>query len=134
MGHAVALEEEREAEVAGGREGVALVEDYGCGAGEAGGEPVPHHPGAGGDVEEAVRGADVAVQDVFLLVLEEGAAGAVHDAFGGAGCAGAVEDVGWVIRGEGAEFGEKWGGRAEGVSVVRSGEGKGRTYVKRNSL
>jgi hypothetical protein len=34
---------------------------------------MPHHPGCGGEVEEAVFGTDVAVEDVFFLVLDEGA-------------------------------------------------------------
>ena len=36
----------------------------------AGHQPVPHHPAAGGEVEEPVARAHVAVQLVFLQVLQ----------------------------------------------------------------
>ena len=48
-------------------------------------EPVPHHPAQGGEVEDAVTGADVAVELVFLEVLKEDAARAVDDALRHAG-------------------------------------------------
>ena len=59
--------------------------------GEAGGEPVPHHPAEGGEVEEPVARAHVGVQPELLEVLQEHA-GAMHDAFRRAGGAGGVED------------------------------------------
>ena len=34
---------------------------------------MPHHPGTGCEIEEAVFGADVAVDDMFFFVLDEGA-------------------------------------------------------------
>ena len=43
-------------------------------------EPVPHHPTAGREVEDAVARPDVAVQLVLAEVLEQHAAGAVDDA------------------------------------------------------
>ena len=64
---------------------------------------MPHHPGAGCEVEKAVAGADVALDVVFFFVLEEGPDGAVNDAFGFAGRAAGVEDVDWVVGGEGRE-------------------------------
>ena len=64
---------------------------------------MPHHPGCGCEVEEAVAGEDIAVDDVFFFVLEEGAEAGVDDAFWFAGGAAAVEDVCWVA---GGEFGE----------------------------
>ncbi|MNF93869.1 hypothetical protein D3C84_765600 [compost metagenome] len=56
-------------------------------------QPVPHHPAARGVVEQALAGAKIAVQAVFLDVLQEYAAGAVDDAFGHAGGAAGIEDV-----------------------------------------
>ena len=48
----------------------------------AGRQPVPHHPAAGREIEQAVAGFHVGVELVFLEMLQQGAAGAVHDAFG----------------------------------------------------
>nr|POF13725.1 peroxisomal membrane protein 2 [Quercus suber] len=62
-------------------EGGAVVEDEGRAGCQAGHEPVPHHPGAGGEVEESIARPDVALKDVFLLVLDQSADRAVHDAF-----------------------------------------------------
>ena len=56
-------------------------------------EPVPHHPAARREVEDAVVAPDVAVELMFLQVLQERAAGAVHDALRHAGRAGRIEDV-----------------------------------------
>lgn len=65
---------------------------------QGGGLPVPHHPAAGGEVEEAVVRAHVAVQHKLFGVVNQQAGGAVHDALGFAGGAGGVEDVNRVIR------------------------------------
>ena len=46
---------------------------------------MPHHPGCRCEVEHSVTGTDVAVQDVLLFVLDEGAGCGVDDAFGGPG-------------------------------------------------
>ena len=69
-------------------------------AGQPDDQPVPHHPAAGGEVEEAVARAHVAVEAVLLEVLQERAAGAVHDGLGLAGGARGVEDVERVIERE----------------------------------
>jgi hypothetical protein len=45
-------------------------------------QPVPHHPAAGGEVEQLVAGLHVAVQAVLLDVLQQHAAGAMDDALG----------------------------------------------------
>ncbi len=45
-------------------------------------EPVPHHPSARREVEDAVVVLDVAVELVLFQMLDERAAGAVHDALG----------------------------------------------------
>ena len=55
-------------------------------------EPVPHHPAAGREVEDAVAGPHVAVELLLAQVLEEQAAGAVDDALRPAGRARRVED------------------------------------------
>ena len=64
---------------------------------------MPHHPGTGCEIEEAVFGTDVAVQDVLFFVLDEGAEGGVYYAFWFARGAGAVKDVDWVAGWEGGE-------------------------------
>ena len=70
--------------------------------GERRDQPVPHHPAAGREVEDAIAGADVAVQLVLLQVLEQRAAGAVHDALRHAGRAGRIEDVERMVEREAA--------------------------------
>lgn len=40
---------------------------------------MPHHPGGGAVVEQAIAGADVALEDVLFLVLYEGADCAVDN-------------------------------------------------------
>lgn len=80
-----------------GLEGTAVVEDDGGAGGEAGDEPVPHHPGAGREVEEALTWFDVAVEEVFLFVLEECAESAVDDGFGRSCRAGRVQNVYRVV-------------------------------------
>ena len=72
---------------------VAVVEHQGGAGLQAADQPVPHHPAAGGEVEQHVVGAQVAVQAVFLGVLDQGAAGAVHDTLGRAGGAGGIENI-----------------------------------------
>lgn len=57
------------------------VEDVTYAAGETGDQPVPHHPGAGCKVEESCAGNNGAVENMFLLVLDQGANGAMNDAF-----------------------------------------------------
>ncbi len=56
-------------------------------------QPVPHHPAAGGEVEQAVARLHVAMQPMLLQVLQQRAAGAVHDALRHAGRAGGIHDV-----------------------------------------
>ena len=96
--------------------GRALVEGEARPAPESRHEPVPHHPPAGGEVEEGVAGADVRVEAVLLEVLEEGPAGAVDDALRGAGGARRVHDVERVVEGDRLEF-DRAGGVGEGQLV-----------------
>ena len=70
----------------------AVIEEQGGAGGESGHLPVPHHPAAGGEVEQAVAGAHIAVQDVLLEMLQKDAAVAMYDAFGYAGGAGGIHD------------------------------------------
>ena len=67
--------------------------------GEAGDQPVPHHPAAGGEIEEPVGGLCVGIQHMLAQMLEQDAAGAMNDAFGNARRAGRIEDVERVIEG-----------------------------------
>ena len=63
-------------------------------AGEARDQPVPHHPAAGGEIEQPVARSHVAMQSD---VLSDAAAAyrrrRMHDAFGHAGGAGRIEDI-----------------------------------------
>jgi len=63
-------------------------------------QPVPHHPAAGGEVEDAVVRVNVAVELMLLQVLDQRAAGAVNDALGDAGRSGRVQDVERVVERE----------------------------------
>ncbi|KFY29853.1 hypothetical protein V493_02220, partial [Pseudogymnoascus sp. VKM F-4281 (FW-2241)] len=104
-----------------GAEGGAVVHDDGGADREGGDEPVPHHPGRRGVVEEAVRGPEVAVNDVLFLVLDERAEGRVHYALWRAGGAGGVEDVERVRGGEGGECERRvWVGDTGCVSLDES--------------
>ena len=80
--------------------GAAVVEDDGGAGEEAGDEEVPHHPAGGGVPEEAVIGAEVAVQAELLEVFEEDAALGLDDGLGQAGGAGGVEDPQRVVEGD----------------------------------
>ena len=84
---------EGEERVAVGMERRAVVEQERRARRERRHEPVPHHPAAGREVEDAIAGLHVAVQLVLLQVLQQRAAGAVDDALGHAGRAGRIEDV-----------------------------------------
>ena len=85
-------------------EGIAVVEQERGAAGEPARQPVPHHPAAGGEVEQPVAFAYVAVQLVFLQVLQQRAARAVDDALGHAGGARGIQDVERMIEGQGGEI------------------------------
>ena len=65
--------------------------------GERARERVPHHPAAGREVEVAVVRPHVGVQRVLLQLLQQRAAGAVHDALRHAGRAGRIQDEGRMI-------------------------------------
>ena len=81
-------------------EGRAVVEEKRRARCEAGGEPVPHHPAAGGEVEEPVFGRERAMQPVLFQMLEQRAAGAMHDAFRSARRAGGEEDIERMVEGQ----------------------------------
>ena len=60
-------------------------------------QPVPHHPAAGGEVEQGILALQVGVQAQLLDVLQQSAAGTVDNALGHAGGARRVEDVQRVV-------------------------------------
>ncbi len=74
-------------------EGRPVVEQQRRARAEARGEPVPHHPAAGREIEQPVAGLEVAVQQVLLQVLQQRAAGAVDDALRNAGRSRREENV-----------------------------------------
>ena len=77
--------------------GRALVEGEAGSAAKPRHEPVPHHPPAGGEVEEGIAGAHVRVEAVLLEVLEQGPAGAVDDALRSTGGPRRIHDVERVV-------------------------------------
>ena len=77
--------------------GRAVVEHDRGARGERRDQPVPHHPAAGGEVEDPVVALQVGVQPVLLEVLQQRAAGAVHHALGQAGGSRRVHDVQRVV-------------------------------------
>ena len=68
-------------------------------------QPVPHHPAAGGVVEQAVLAVQVGMQAVFLQVRQQYAARAMDDALGDAGGAAGIEDIQRVIERHRDKFG-----------------------------
>ena len=114
LGHVV---EER---VAVRVEGGAVVEREGRPAGQRAHLPVPHHPAAGGEVEQPLAARHVAVQGQLLEVLEQGPACPVHDALRRPGGAGRVHDVERVVEGEAFE-GDVRGGPAGREFVEQNG-------------
>ena len=77
--------------------GRAVVEQQRRAGRERRDQPVPHHPAAGREVEDAIARLDVGVELMLLQVLNQRAAGAMHDALGNAGGARRVQDVERVI-------------------------------------
>ncbi|MNF90712.1 hypothetical protein D3C84_732900 [compost metagenome] len=81
------------------------VVEHQCGADcQATDQPVPHHPAAGGVVEQHVVRAQVVVQAVFLQVLQQHTASTVHDALGHAGGAAGVKNVQRLVEGQRGEL------------------------------
>ena len=115
-----------EQDLAAGSEGRTVVEQQRGAGGEARDQPVPHHPAAGGEVEQPVAGAHVAVQLVFLEVLQQHAAMAMDDALGHAGGAGGEHDEQRVIEGDPSENrGVFRVDRGQVVPLHRIGDGAG---------
>ena len=85
-------------------EGRAVVEHQRRAAGQAGDQPVPHHPAQRREIELAVAMLHVAMQLVLDQVLDQRAAGAVHDALGHAGGTRGIHDVQRVVEGQLLEF------------------------------
>ena len=56
-------------------------------------EPVPHHPAARREEQQSLIGREIAMQQLFLAMLQQRAADAVHDALRHAGRAGRKHDV-----------------------------------------
>src|SRR5256886_14390733 len=74
-------------------EGAPVVEHQRRPAGEPAHQPVPHHPAAGGEVEQPVASLQVRVQQVLFLMLQERPPGTVHDALRDARGTGRVEHI-----------------------------------------
>ena len=87
-----------------GMEGRAVVEHQGGAQGQAGNQPVPHHPAAGGVVEQSVVEPKVGMQAQLLDVLQQGAADAVDNALGHASGAAGIEDIQRLVEGHRREL------------------------------
>ena len=101
--------------------GTAFVEHDRRSGADAADQPVPHHPAAGGEVEDPLAAPQIAVQHQLLHVLDEGAAVAVDDALRHAGRAGRIHDEERVVEGNllKRQLGRRRIGRPEIVSPVR---------------
>ena len=84
--------------------GRAVVQHHGGTDREAGYQPVPHHPAAGGVEENTVVALQVRVQHQFFQVLDQRAAGTMHDALGNTGGARGIHDVERMIEWHGDEL------------------------------
>ena len=104
-------------------EGRAVVEQQRRARGQARDQPVPHHPAAGGEIEQPVAGLDVAVEPMLLQMLEQRAAGAVHDAFRHAGRARGIQDVERMVEGQPREGDRRRRRRAAMKSASRTALG-----------
>ncbi|MBB3395322.1 hypothetical protein FHT71_001990 [Rhizobium sp. BK060] len=67
--------------IAGGREGRTVEQAERRAAREPGGQPVPHHPAAGGEVKKLVALPYPGMETVFLEVLKQGTACGMDNAF-----------------------------------------------------
>src|SRR5207237_8230417 len=63
-------------------------------------EPVPHHPAAGGVVEDAILALQIRVENELLEMLKQRATGAVHHALRQARRSRGVHDVSRMIEGK----------------------------------
>ncbi len=112
-----------------GMERRAVIEQQGGACGQAAHQPVPHHPAAGGEIEEAVARLHIAVQDNLTEVLQQNAAGAVDDAFGNAGGSGGIENIERMIEGHLGESNGRFAfAGAEGVKGFRLGQLRGHGF------
>jgi hypothetical protein len=72
---------------------IAVIEHQRGPGGQGADQPVPHHPPAGGEVEDRVLAFKIGVQHQFFKVMDQDAAGALHHALGQAGGARRIHDV-----------------------------------------
>ena len=93
-----------EQHIAIGIEGRTVIEQKRGAGGDAGSQPVPHHPATGGEIEETVAIANIRMQAVFLQMLQQHAACAMYDAFRNARRAGRKQDTKRMIEGEPREL------------------------------
>ena len=71
----------------------AVIKQQRCFGGECRHQPVPHHPAAGGEIENLIVAADIAVEFVFFQMLQQRTTRAMHDAFRDACRAGRKHDI-----------------------------------------
>src|SRR5690606_39894642 len=105
-----------EKSVAVGIKGRAVIEQQRSAACQARHQPVPHHPSAGGEIEEAVAVHYAAMQTMFLEVLQQCAACRMDNAFRNPRGSGRIQYVKRVREGQplkSQRFGCERGQRSE---------------------
>src|SRR3954453_11425363 len=86
-----------------GRERRAVIQDDRRAHGQARHQPVPHHPAAGCEVENAVIAPEIGVQHQLLQMLQQRATGTMDHALREPGGTGGVHDIDGVIEWEARE-------------------------------
>ena len=85
-------------------ERVAVIKNQGCPNGQGCGQPVPHHPAAGGEIEDGVFSFQIGMQKQFFQLVEQNTACTLDHAFGQAGCAGGIHDIEGMFEGQLGKF------------------------------
>ena len=93
-------------------------------------QPIPHHPAASRVIEQAVAALDVGVQQMLLLMLQQRAARAVHDALGHPGGARRIKDVERMIE-RCRDAAERHVSCAERLPARRPGSGRAQPFELR---
>jgi len=62
-------------------------------------EPIPHHPPTSGVIKNHILRADIRVQRMFLMVLQQSAAGSMNKAFGQSCRPGGIQNKKRMIEG-----------------------------------
>ena len=94
---------------------VAVVEHQSSAGVQPADQPVPHHPAAGGEVEQGVGVAHISVQVQLFGLLKQGAASPMDDALGLPGGAGGIENKKRMVEGQAHKVRRRAGGLQPGA-------------------